>query len=89
MSSSTPLTLPTKQPSATHGYRLNHFMLRIRDPAASLNFYTNLMGLQVIFIRNIGPITIHYLGYPQDPSHISDSAAYASHTQSHLSLIHI
>ena len=73
----------TTQPEATLGYRLNHFMLRIRDPKESLHFYTELMGLQSVFTRDVGPITIYYLGYPQSAEHQADSAAYARDTSPH------
>lgn len=42
-------------------------MLRIKDPAASLNFYNDCFGLHTVFIFNAGPWTIYYLG-PRDTS---------------------
>lgn len=50
---------------ATAEYRLNHLMLRIKDPEKSLRFYNDCFGLHVIFIFNVGPWTIYYLG-PRD-----------------------
>lgn len=32
----------------TDGFRLNHTMLRIKDPEASLSFYTKVFGMQVL-----------------------------------------
>lgn len=46
-------------------YRINHLMLRIKDPQKSLEFYCDCMGLHVVFIFNAGPWTIYYLG-PRD-----------------------
>lgn len=50
---------------ATADYRLNHLMLRIKDPDKSLKFYCDCLGLHVVFIFNAGPWTIYYLG-PRD-----------------------
>lgn len=34
--------------SETRGFVLNHTMLRVRDPAISLDFYTRVMGMRVL-----------------------------------------
>jgi lactoylglutathione lyase len=59
--------IPPPRPSspATAEYRLNHLMVRIRDPKKSLEFYCDCLGLHVVFIFNAGPWTIYYLG-PRD-----------------------
>ncbi|XRM39279.1 hypothetical protein ABZX51_002638 [Aspergillus tubingensis] len=62
----------------TVGYRLNHFMLRIRDPQRTLHFYIDLMGMRTIFTMNAGPFTMYYLGYPPTPSDRADLYAWAS-----------
>lgn len=59
---------------------MNHCMLRIRDPEATLHFYTKLMGMRTIFAYNTGPITVYYLGYPQTAAHRADPAAFARET---------
>lgn len=38
----------TEMPPATRGFRLNHSMLRVRDPEVSLAFYTQVMGMGVL-----------------------------------------
>ena len=55
---------PPPRPSspATAGYSLNHFMMRIKDPKKSLEFYCDCLGMHVVFIFNAGPWTIYYLG---------------------------
>lgn len=59
--------IPPPRPSspATAEFRLNHLMLRIKDPEKSLRFYNDCLGLHVVFIFNAGPWTIYYLG-PRD-----------------------
>jgi lactoylglutathione lyase len=59
--------IPPPRPSspATAEYRLNHLMIRIKDPKKSLEFYCDCLGLHVVFIFNAGPWTIYYLG-PRD-----------------------
>ena len=38
----------TDAPAATQGFVLNHSMLRVKDPAVSLAFYTGVMGMKVL-----------------------------------------
>jgi lactoylglutathione lyase len=40
-------------------------MLRIKNPEQSLRFYNDCFGLHTVFIFNVGPWTIYYLG-PRD-----------------------
>lgn len=35
-------------PAATQGFVLNHSMLRVKDPAVSLAFYSHVMGMKVL-----------------------------------------
>ncbi|KIV89136.1 lactoylglutathione lyase [Exophiala mesophila] len=60
-----PETLTPVTP-ATQGSRLHHAMLRISDPERSLHFYTDFLGMSLIFKLDTGPFTVYYLGYP-DP----------------------
>lgn len=38
----------SQPPAATRGFVLNHSMLRVKDPAVSLAFYTEVMGMRVL-----------------------------------------
>lgn len=62
----------------TAGFKLNHFMLRIRDPKRSLRFYIDLMGMRTVFTMNAGPWTIYYLGYPTTPEDRADLPAWSA-----------
>ncbi|KAF8053926.1 Glyoxalase/Bleomycin resistance protein/Dihydroxybiphenyl dioxygenase [Lyophyllum atratum] len=59
------------QPAETLGYRLNHLMLRIKNPEKSLRFYKEGFGLRTIFTFNTGLWTIYYLGHP---NHATESS---------------
>ena len=74
--------LPLDHP--TIGNKLNHFMLRIRDPAISIPFYVDLMGMRTVFTMNVGPFTIYYLGYPQTDEHRADMAKFGADTSGNL-----
>ncbi|KAJ5679212.1 hypothetical protein N7462_007456 [Penicillium macrosclerotiorum] len=72
---------PTFNPAlspATVNYRLNHLAIRIKDPARSLHFYVDLLGMRVVFTMNAGPFTIYYLGHP--PPGTEDLDAWAKET---------
>ncbi|KAL7270872.1 hypothetical protein RUND412_006410 [Rhizina undulata] len=60
------------QPEGTEGFRLNHLMLRIKNPEASLRFYKEGFGLRTIFTFNTGVWTIYYLGHPSHPTETSE-----------------
>ncbi|KUJ21267.1 Glyoxalase/Bleomycin resistance protein/Dihydroxybiphenyl dioxygenase [Mollisia scopiformis] len=55
---------PRASSPATANFRLNHLMLRITNPEASLRFYNDFLGLHTIFVFNTGAWTIYYLGPP-------------------------
>ena len=73
---------PLQETSPTVGFKLNHLMLRIRDPKRSLHFYVNLLGMRTVFTMNAGPFTLYYLGYPQTPDDRADLPTWASKTAS-------
>jgi len=87
---------PLPEDDPTIGYKLNHFMLRIRDPVRSLHFYIELMGMRTVFTTNVGPFTIYYLGYPTTATHRADLAPFGldtaislQHTLGLLELHHV
>ena len=79
----TPAPLPPDP--ATSSYRLNHLMLRVRDPEKSIKFYTECLGLHTIFIFNTGAWTIYYLG----PRDVQLSSLGAPSSKGLLELYHV
>jgi lactoylglutathione lyase len=51
-------------------FRLLHTMIRVRDLDASLNFYTNLLGMKVLRKRDYptGKFTLAFVGYGDETS---------------------
>lgn len=49
----------------THDYRLNHTMIRIKDPEKTLAFYQNVLGMQIIqkSVHENAKFTLYFLGY--------------------------
>lgn len=70
--------LPEDDPAA--GIRMNHCMLRVRDPKKSLFFYMNLLGMRTVFTMNAGPMTTYYLTHPLTPEHRADLSKFSAET---------
>jgi len=51
-------------------FRFLHTMIRVRDLDASLNFYTNLLGMKVLRKRDYpsGKFTLAFVGYGDETS---------------------
>ncbi|CDU25848.1 probable glyoxylase I [Sporisorium scitamineum] len=47
----------------TASYRLNHVMLRVKDPKVSLDFYENVLGMELIDKHDGGDFTLYFLAY--------------------------
>lgn len=56
-----------KQASVTSKdtYKLNHTMIRVKDPKASLDFYRNVLGMKLFSTREMeaAKFTLYFLGY--------------------------
>ncbi|MCP1374451.1 lactoylglutathione lyase [Dyella lutea] len=77
---STLLDLPgvTARPeAATHGYVFNHTMIRVKDVAASLDFYTRVLGFTPVHrqVFEEAKFTIYYLMLRADRAAIPDDDA--------------
>lgn len=55
-------------PAATLGFVLNHSMLRVKDPAVSLAFYTRVMGMKLLRKLDFPEMTfsLYFLHRPVD-----------------------
>lgn len=51
-------------PAETNGYVFNHTMLRVKDPEVSLQFYTQVFGMELLERRDMpaGEFTLYFLG---------------------------
>ncbi|MGH6958305.1 MAG: lactoylglutathione lyase [Caulobacteraceae bacterium] len=54
--------------SPTTGFVLNQTMLRIRDPALSIGFYRDILGMTLLDRYDFPPMrfSLYFMGYPQD-----------------------
>jgi lactoylglutathione lyase len=54
----------------SEGFRLLHVMIRVKDLDKSLDFYTRLMGMQLMRKRDFpgGKFTLAFLGYGEEES---------------------
>ncbi|KAF9241797.1 hypothetical protein BU15DRAFT_44582 [Melanogaster broomeanus] len=50
----------------TASFKFNHTMIRIKDPKASLHFYTEVLGMDLLSEQNMGDFTLYFLGYDHD-----------------------
>lgn len=60
--------------AATHGFVFNHTMLRVKDAEASLDFYTRVLGFQLV--RKVdfaeAAFSLYFLVLPDDDEEIPD-----------------
>jgi len=74
-------------PSETKGFVFNHTMLRVKDIHASLDFYTRILGFQLISQRDFpeNGFSLYFLAYLPEGTHIPTDPAQRRHWQSGLS----
>lgn len=58
--------------AATHGFVFNHTMLRIKDPKASLDFYTRVLGFTLVRKNDFAEakFSLYFLAMVDDPDAI-------------------
>ncbi|RCK60386.1 Lactoylglutathione lyase [Candida viswanathii] len=56
-------------------YKLNHTMIRVKDPKKSLEFYRDILGFKLLSTKEFpeAKFTLYFLGYEHDPSFKQDS----------------
>lgn len=86
--------LCTTPDTTTQNYRFNHSMLRIRDPEASLDFYTRILGLRLIRKLDFAEwkFSLYFLAYvpegTQLPEADAENARYTFGREGVLELTH-
>ncbi|MBS9405129.1 lactoylglutathione lyase [Halomonas sp. TRM85114] len=63
-------------PAETEGFRLNHTMLRIKDPEASLAFYTRVFGMRMLRRLDFEEMqfSLYFLGRPETGETLPEDA---------------
>ncbi|KAN0064503.1 Lactoylglutathione lyase [Thecaphora frezii] len=51
----------------TASYRFNHTMIRVKDPKKSLDFYQNVLGMDLIDEHKADTFTLYFLAYQHNP----------------------
>ncbi len=79
----------------TAGFKLNHSMLRVKDPTRSLDFYQNTMGATLIetFVFDHMGFTLYFLGFDaglvgQMPSDRAERIEWLANQSGLLELTH-
>ncbi|KAK9492312.1 Glyoxalase/Bleomycin resistance protein/Dihydroxybiphenyl dioxygenase [Lipomyces doorenjongii] len=56
-------------------YRLNHTMIRVKDPEKSLKFYQDVLGMKLLRTaeHEAAKFTLYFLGYNNDPNFVINS----------------
>ncbi|PCH35878.1 glyoxalase I [Wolfiporia cocos MD-104 SS10] len=49
--------------SETAGYRFNHTMIRVKDPQASIKFYTEILGMELLSHYKFDSFTLYFLAF--------------------------
>jgi len=64
-------------PPATAGFTLNHTMLRVKDPAVSLDFYTGVLGMRVLRKLDFPDMkfSLYFLARLQDGDNVPEDDA--------------
>ena len=72
--------------------RLNHTMIRVKDPQKSLAFYQGVLGMKLFKKKDFpnAKFTLYFLGYDSDPKYVEDSddVVYRARRESILELTH-
>lgn len=78
--------------AATHGFVMNHTMMRVKDPKASLNFYVGVLGMKLLrtIENDQGKFTLYFVGYADEepPSDAEALRTYMSRRSGLVELTH-
>jgi lactoylglutathione lyase len=78
-------------PSHTQGFVLNQTMLRVKDPAASVRFYREILGMTELarFDFEAGKFSLYFMGYERVSDVPSDPVARAQWVFSRPALLEL
>ncbi|EIN11475.1 glyoxalase I [Punctularia strigosozonata HHB-11173 SS5] len=66
----------------TAGFKFNHTMIRVKDPKASLDFYTKVLGMEQISELKMETFTLYFLAFDHsDGAQTADEKAKARFTR--------
>ncbi len=80
-------------PAQSRGFVLNHSMVRVKDPAVSLDFYTRVMGMRLLRKLDFPEMSfsLFFLARPEDgqaPEDVGDRTAWTFSQRGVLELTH-
>ncbi|MCM2973421.1 MULTISPECIES: lactoylglutathione lyase [Larsenimonas] len=63
-----------RAPEQTQGFRLNHTMVRVKDPQASLAFYSTVFGMRLLRALEFPEMqfTLYFLGHVDDETQLPE-----------------
>lgn len=78
-------------PAETNGYVFNHTMLRVKDPDASLQFYTHIFGMELLERREMaaGEFTLYFLGRTEGENLPDDADARQDYRHARQGLLEL
>ncbi len=83
-----------ERPKAARGFTFNHSMLRVKDPAVALDFYTRIMGMRVLRKLDFPEMkfSLYFLAMPEDseapPEDTGERTAWTFSRRGVLELTH-
>jgi len=51
------------RPEGTQSFKFNHTMLRVKDPKASVDFYTTVLGMELLSKHDLGDFSLYFLAF--------------------------
>lgn len=82
------------RPAAARGFTLNHSMLRVKDPAVSLDFYSRILGMRVLRKLDFAEMqfSLYFLAQPDEanppPEDVGERTAWTFAQRGILELTH-